>query len=83
MLKLRKCSWFFSLDNNPFQATFNFNVLVNFFCAETEHISLSHSQLAQSMREEAKKLEEFREKQKEARKKVCGCISIVVTEASC
>lgn len=48
------------------------------FCAETEHISLSHLQLAQSMREEAKKLEEFREKQKEARKKVCGFISTVV-----
>lgn len=35
-----------------------------------EHVSLSHLQLAQSMREEAKKLEEFREKQKEIRKKV-------------
>lgn len=39
--------------------------------AETEQVSLSHLQLAQSMKEEAKKLEEFREKQKEARKKVC------------
>lgn len=33
-------------------------------------MSLSHLQLAHSMREEAKKLEEFREKQKEMRKKV-------------
>ncbi|KAG8010801.1 Proline-serine-threonine phosphatase-interacting protein 2, partial [Nibea albiflora] len=40
-----------------------------FILAETEHVSLSHLQLAQSMREEAKKLEEFREKQKEIRKK--------------
>ncbi|XP_029025223.1 proline-serine-threonine phosphatase-interacting protein 2 [Betta splendens] len=37
---------------------------------QTEHVSLSHLQLAQSMREEAKKLEDFREKQKEARKKI-------------
>ncbi|KAI3362211.1 hypothetical protein L3Q82_012534, partial [Scortum barcoo] len=40
------------------------------FKLQTEHVSLSHLQLAQSMREEAKKLEEFREKQKETRKKV-------------
>lgn len=38
--------------------------------AETENVSLSHLHLAQTMREEAKKLEDFREKQKEARKKV-------------
>ncbi|XP_041825887.1 proline-serine-threonine phosphatase-interacting protein 2 [Melanotaenia boesemani] len=36
---------------------------------QTENVSVSHLQLAQSLREEAKKLEEFREKQKEARKK--------------
>uniref|UniRef100_A0A7N8YM88 Proline-serine-threonine phosphatase interacting protein 2 n=1 Tax=Mastacembelus armatus TaxID=205130 RepID=A0A7N8YM88_9TELE len=40
------------------------------FKLQTEQVSLSHLQLAQSMRDEAKKLEEFREKQKEARKKV-------------
>ncbi|XP_034403250.1 proline-serine-threonine phosphatase-interacting protein 2 isoform X4 [Cyclopterus lumpus] len=40
------------------------------FKLQTEHVSLSHLQLAQSMREEAKKLEEFRERQKEARKKM-------------
>ncbi|KAM9841502.1 proline-serine-threonine phosphatase-interacting protein 2 isoform 2-T2 [Aulostomus maculatus] len=40
-----------------------------FYPSETENVSLSHLQLAQSMREEAKKLEEFRERQKEARKK--------------
>ncbi|KPP67509.1 hypothetical protein Z043_113891, partial [Scleropages formosus] len=34
-----------------------------------ENISLSHLQLAQTIREEAKKLEDFREKQKEMRKK--------------
>lgn len=44
--------------------------------AETEHVSLSHSQLAQGMRDEAKKLEEFREKQKEARKKVGALIGV-------
>lgn len=38
--------------------------------AETENVSLSHLHLAQTMREEAKKLEDFREKQKESRKKV-------------
>ncbi|XP_059213256.1 proline-serine-threonine phosphatase-interacting protein 2 [Centropristis striata] len=43
---------------------------LDMFKLQTEHVSLSHSQLAQSMREEAKKLEEFREKQKEARKKL-------------
>lgn len=44
-------------------------------------MSLSHLQLAQSMREEAKKLEEFREKQKDARKKVCGlrCAEVMMT----
>ncbi|XP_026886293.1 proline-serine-threonine phosphatase-interacting protein 2 [Electrophorus electricus] len=40
------------------------------FKLQTEQVSLSHLQLAQTMRDEAKKLEEFREKQKEARKKV-------------
>ncbi|XP_074546803.1 proline-serine-threonine phosphatase-interacting protein 2 [Halichoeres trimaculatus] len=40
------------------------------FKLQTEHVSLSHLQLAQSMREEAKKLEDFREKQKEVRKKI-------------
>ncbi|XP_056323503.1 proline-serine-threonine phosphatase-interacting protein 2 isoform X2 [Danio aesculapii] len=40
------------------------------FKLQTENISLSHLHLAQTMREEAKKLEDFREKQKEARKKV-------------
>ncbi|KAM6902084.1 proline-serine-threonine phosphatase-interacting protein 2 [Xenentodon cancila] len=42
---------------------------LDIFKLQTEQVSLSHLQLAQSMREEAKKLEEFREKQKEARKK--------------
>ncbi|KAL6472654.1 hypothetical protein MHYP_G00188420 [Metynnis hypsauchen] len=40
------------------------------FKLQTEQVSLSHLHLAQTMRDEAKKLEEFREKQKEARKKV-------------
>ncbi|KAJ7986936.1 hypothetical protein DPEC_G00333550 [Dallia pectoralis] len=40
------------------------------FKLQTEHVGLSHLQLAQSMRDEARKLEDFREKQKEARKKV-------------
>ncbi|XP_064798207.1 proline-serine-threonine phosphatase-interacting protein 2-like isoform X2 [Oncorhynchus masou masou] len=40
------------------------------FKLQTEHVSLSHLQLAQTMRNEAKKLEDFRERQKEARKKV-------------
>ncbi|XP_034403249.1 proline-serine-threonine phosphatase-interacting protein 2 isoform X3 [Cyclopterus lumpus] len=43
---------------------------LDMFKLQTEHVSLSHLQLAQSMREEAKKLEEFRERQKEARKKM-------------
>ncbi|KAK6315608.1 hypothetical protein J4Q44_G00131320 [Coregonus suidteri] len=40
------------------------------FKLQTEHLSLSHLQLAQTMRDEAKKLEDFRERQKETRKKV-------------
>ncbi|XP_077099196.1 proline-serine-threonine phosphatase-interacting protein 2 isoform X2 [Siphateles boraxobius] len=40
------------------------------FKLQTENMSLSHLHLAQTMREEAKKLEDFREKQKEARKRV-------------
>ncbi|XP_029564488.1 proline-serine-threonine phosphatase-interacting protein 2 isoform X3 [Salmo trutta] len=40
------------------------------FKLQTEHVSLSHLQLAQTMRDEAKKLEDFRERQKETRKKV-------------
>ncbi|XP_029512651.1 proline-serine-threonine phosphatase-interacting protein 2-like isoform X5 [Oncorhynchus nerka] len=40
------------------------------FKLQTEHVSLSHLQLAQTMRDEAKKLGDFRERQKEARKKV-------------
>ncbi|XP_018592345.2 proline-serine-threonine phosphatase-interacting protein 2 [Scleropages formosus] len=40
------------------------------FKLQIENISLSHLQLAQTIREEAKKLEDFREKQKEMRKKV-------------
>uniref|UniRef100_A0A667Z451 Proline-serine-threonine phosphatase interacting protein 2 n=1 Tax=Myripristis murdjan TaxID=586833 RepID=A0A667Z451_9TELE len=43
---------------------------LDMFKLQTEHVSLSHLQLAQTMREEAKKLEDFREKQKEARKKI-------------
>ncbi|KAG9353670.1 hypothetical protein JZ751_011792 [Albula glossodonta] len=40
------------------------------FKLQTENVSLAHLQLAQTMRDEAKKLEDFREKQKEMRKKV-------------
>ncbi|XP_030004380.1 proline-serine-threonine phosphatase-interacting protein 2-like isoform X2 [Sphaeramia orbicularis] len=43
---------------------------LDMFKLQTEHVSLAHLQLAQNMRDEAKKLEEFREKQREARKKV-------------
>ncbi|XP_017345369.1 proline-serine-threonine phosphatase-interacting protein 2 isoform X2 [Ictalurus punctatus] len=40
------------------------------FKLQTEQVSTSHLHLAQAMRDEAKKLEEFREKQKDARKRV-------------
>ncbi|KAM7392675.1 hypothetical protein PAMA_007681 [Pampus argenteus] len=43
---------------------------LDMFKLKTEHVSLSHLQLAQTMREEAKKLEEFREKQRDAKKKI-------------
>ncbi|KAM8744065.1 proline-serine-threonine phosphatase-interacting protein 2 isoform 1-T1 [Acanthopagrus schlegelii] len=43
---------------------------LDMFKLQTEHVSLSHLQLAHGMREEAKKVEEFREKQKELRKKL-------------
>ncbi|MGH0149243.1 UNVERIFIED_CONTAM: hypothetical protein FKN15_030247 [Acipenser sinensis] len=39
------------------------------FKLQTENVGQSHIQLAQSLRDEAKRLEDFREKQKEARKK--------------
>ncbi|XP_076875916.1 proline-serine-threonine phosphatase-interacting protein 2 [Brachyhypopomus gauderio] len=40
------------------------------FRLQTEQVSVSHMHLAQTIREEAKKMEEFREKQKESRKRV-------------
>ncbi|XP_051973878.1 proline-serine-threonine phosphatase-interacting protein 2 isoform X1 [Xyrauchen texanus] len=40
------------------------------FKLQTEQVSLSHLHLAQTMRDEAKKLEDFREKQKDSRKRV-------------
>ncbi|XP_013861955.1 proline-serine-threonine phosphatase-interacting protein 2 [Austrofundulus limnaeus] len=43
---------------------------LDMFKLQTEQVSLTHLQLAHSMREEAKKLEEFKEKQKEVRKKI-------------
>ncbi|XP_008289906.1 proline-serine-threonine phosphatase-interacting protein 2 [Stegastes partitus] len=43
---------------------------LDMFKLQMEHVSLAHLALAQNMREEAKKLEDFREKQKEARKKI-------------
>lgn len=41
-----------------------------FFFAEVDNVAQCHIQLAQSLREEARKMEEFREKQKLQRKKV-------------
>ncbi|XP_061783403.1 proline-serine-threonine phosphatase-interacting protein 2 isoform X1 [Nerophis lumbriciformis] len=43
---------------------------LDIFKLQTEHVILSHLRVAHSMREEVKKMEEFREKQKEARKKL-------------
>lgn len=43
---------------------------LDMFKLQIEHVSLSHLTLAQTMREEARRLEDFRERQKEARKKV-------------
>ncbi|XP_062334631.1 proline-serine-threonine phosphatase-interacting protein 2 isoform X3 [Osmerus eperlanus] len=43
---------------------------LDMFKLQTEHVSLSHLTLAQTMREEARRLEDFRERQKEARKKL-------------
>ncbi|XP_023679151.1 proline-serine-threonine phosphatase-interacting protein 2 [Paramormyrops kingsleyae] len=43
---------------------------LDFFKMQIENVGLSHLQLAQTMRDEAKKLEDFRERQKEVRKKV-------------
>lgn len=79
MFKLRKYLIFLNLCNTSIQLFVSVyvscvaqNANHVFIIAETEHVSLSHLQLAQSMREEAKKLEEFREKQKEMRKKVAS-----------
>uniref|UniRef100_A0A8C7X7T4 Proline-serine-threonine phosphatase interacting protein 2 n=1 Tax=Oryzias sinensis TaxID=183150 RepID=A0A8C7X7T4_9TELE len=55
---------------------------LDIFKLQTEQVSLSHLQLAQSMKEEAKKLEEFREKQKEARKKVEQCMDALHKQKS-
>lgn len=43
---------------------------LKFFFAEVDNVAQCHIQLAQSLREEARKMEEFREKQKLQRKKV-------------
>lgn len=40
------------------------------FKLQTEHVSLAHLQLAQSMKDEVRKLEEFRERQRETRKRI-------------
>ena len=53
--------------------------------AEIEHVGQTHLQLAQIMRDEAKKLEDFRERQKDTKKKVSqrcepeGTFILVVT----
>ncbi|XP_069779878.1 proline-serine-threonine phosphatase-interacting protein 2 [Narcine bancroftii] len=44
------------------------------FKQQMENVGLSHIQLASSLREEIRKLEEFREKQKDQRKKIEHCI---------
>ncbi|KAM3873948.1 proline-serine-threonine phosphatase-interacting protein 2 [Diretmus argenteus] len=43
---------------------------LDMFKLQIEHVSLSHLHLAQTMREEAKRLEDFRERQRDARKKI-------------
>ncbi|KAM4634601.1 proline-serine-threonine phosphatase-interacting protein 2 [Polymixia lowei] len=43
---------------------------LDMFKLQTEQVSLSHLQLAQNMRDEVKKLEDFKERQKDARKKI-------------
>lgn len=42
----------------------------NIIFAEVDNVAQCHIQLAQTLREEAKKIEEFRERQKLQRKKV-------------
>ncbi|NXL47477.1 PPIP2 protein, partial [Podilymbus podiceps] len=44
--------------------------LLSFFFAEIDNVGQGHIQLAQTLREEAKKMEDFREKQKLHRKKI-------------
>ncbi|KAG7234481.1 hypothetical protein CRUP_002482, partial [Coryphaenoides rupestris] len=41
---------------------------LDMFKLQVEHVGQTHLQLAQMMRDEAKKLEDFRERQREARK---------------
>lgn len=83
MFKLRKYSTFLYLNNQMLLFTLYICLAYNVHhvdtLAETEHVSLSHLQLAHNMREEAKKLEDFREKQKETRKKVGCFIGVAVT----
>lgn len=48
----------------------NIYICIFLFFAEIDNVGQGHIQLAQTLREEAKKMEEFREKQKLHRKKV-------------
>lgn len=48
----------------------NIYIYLIFFFAEVDNVGQGHIQLAQILREEAKKMEDFREKQKLHRKKV-------------
>ncbi|NXU50888.1 PPIP2 protein, partial [Turnix velox] len=46
------------------------NMIIIFFFTEIDNVGQGHIQLAQTLREEAKKMEDFREKQKLHRKKI-------------
>lgn len=54
------------MTNNLFRNIY----IIYFLFAEIDNVGQGHIQLAQTLREEAKKMEDFREKQKLHRKKV-------------
>lgn len=83
MFKLRKCKHPFHLSLLVSFDVIQYNgrglsLLLITILAETEHVSLAHLQLAQSMKDEVRKLEEFRERQRETRKRVSTFISAMI-----
>ena len=70
MLKLRKILQIKCICLNEKLSFLVVTTITLIYNAEIEHVGQTHLQLAQIMRDEAKKLEDFRERQKDTKKKV-------------